>query len=915
MLRFLPGRAAAAVGPALWVAAVLWADPAAGPAPSGADADREALSELLAEGDRLDRAGRFAEGGARFREALAIAERLGDESRIADSLFGLGKTQWGSGDSAGALETHRRALEIRRRIGDREGEAKSLNNIGLACYSLSRYGDALENYRLALEVALPAPSPTLEGVVRMNVGLVYRYLGRYAEAQRWMEESLAIRRQTGDGRAIGQTLNALGLLARARGFYREALERYAEALPLRKAGGDPQGESQTRNGIGMVYLDQGQYEDAIGEFQAALEIAERIGYTAQIGFSNQNIGSALSWLGRDQEALRRYETAQEIWQRLGRRGDVARNLYNLGTLKLRMGAVEAARADLLRSLEVAREIGEPEAEALALEALGSVDLAAGDLPGALARFDGSLALALASEMPEREWQARAGRARALEGLGRGNEALDELRAGARRINDLRANVSTDAGKIGYLDTRRELFDDLVAALTGAGLVEEALEAAEASRARALADLLAQRELAAAPRDHEALEEVRSALEERESRPLPGETPPPPPGGDAGRGGDRIDRALARLEADNAQLASLVSIRSPRAGELRDAAACRGATLVEYHLTDRRLFVWVVPPSGPPREVAVEAGRERVASLVRELRRAIETADAAALRDPSRLEAALSALDRLLIEPVAAWLPRRADEPVILVPDGPLALLPFSALLDRRGRPLAERHTLSFAPAAAVLRFTEGRRGRGAGARGGRVLLVADPKPPEGAGLERLPGSREEGARIAAHFPDSQRVLLTGAGATEKAVKRLAGDREVLHFATHGLISDDRPLASSLLLAAGGGEDGYLRTDEVFALDLEADLAVLSGCSTGLGRLTGDGLVGLTRAFLYAGAPSVVVSLWDVSDRATAFLMDRFYAQLRAGRGKAAALRAAQLASRRRFGHAALWAAFVLVGEP
>jgi CHAT domain-containing protein len=132
---------------------------------------------------------------------------------------------------------------------------------------------------------------------------------------------------------------------------------------------------------------------------------------------------------------------------------------------------------------------------------------------------------------------------------------------------------------------------------------------------------------------------------------------------------------------------------------------------------------------------------------------------------------------------------------------------------------------------------------------------------------------------------------------------------------HGLVRDDRPWDSALVLAPGDGEDGWLRVSEVFDLTLAADLVVLSGCSTGAGKLSGDGILGLGRAFIYAGTPSVLVSQWDVSDVATASLMERFYAELHAGRTKAQALRAAQLAARKRFRHPALWAAFVLIGEP
>jgi CHAT domain-containing protein len=137
----------------------------------------------------------------------------------------------------------------------------------------------------------------------------------------------------------------------------------------------------------------------------------------------------------------------------------------------------------------------------------------------------------------------------------------------------------------------------------------------------------------------------------------------------------------------------------------------------------------------------------------------------------------------------------------------------------------------------------------------------------------------------------------------------------VHFAVHGLIRDDRPWESALVLATGDGEDGWLKVPEIFGLELRADLVTLSGCSTGLGQLSGDGFVGLSRALIYAGTPSVAVSLWDVSDLSTAYLMDRFYAGLFAGHGKARSLRDAQLASLERYPHPALWAAFTLLGEP
>jgi len=381
-----------------------------------------------------------------------------------------------------------------------------------------------------------------------------------------------------------------------------------------------------------------------------------------------------------------------------------------------------------------------------------------------------------------------------------------------------------------------------------------------------------------------------------------------------RAGARLDSSLSTLASGHRELAGLVTAQSPTIPEIVESARRLDASLVEYLVTERQLLAWVVTPAGAVHALKVDVTRERLAALTRSVRTALATAGQAGFRRSAALGSALRELDRLLVAPLAAWLPSSPAASLVVIPHGPLALVPFAALEDDSGRPLVERYTLSFAPAASVYQHTGDKLRAGtAGKR--RALIVADPVPPPESGVERLPWAREEGRRVAERLRGTSVRILSGPDASEAAVKREAGGYSLLHFATHGLIAPDRPLASSLLLGAGGGDDGYLRADEVFDLDLSAELVVLSGCSTGLGQLTGDGIIGLTRAFIYAGTPSVVVSQWDVSDRATALLMDRFYAALQQGEPKGAALRAAQLATRRGFAHPALWAAFMLVGEP
>jgi CHAT domain-containing protein len=276
---------------------------------------------------------------------------------------------------------------------------------------------------------------------------------------------------------------------------------------------------------------------------------------------------------------------------------------------------------------------------------------------------------------------------------------------------------------------------------------------------------------------------------------------------------------------------------------------------------------------------------------------------------------LSQLYRWVVAPVEQHLPGDPASLVYLIPHDVLLTVPFAALVDERGRYAVERHTFASAPSVGVLRYTAHKNAPTSSSDRPYLLALADPTPPEGAGLGRLPGARSEVRAIGRFFPPRRRTVLLADQASEANVKRLGPGQTHLHFAVHGLVRDDRPWDSALVLSAGEGEDGWLKAAELFGLDLRADLVVLSGCSTGLGKVTGDGVLGLARAFFYAGAPSVVVSQWDVSDRATAFVMDRFYAALATDPDKARALRSAQLAARKRFSHPALWAAFALMGEP
>ena len=850
--------------------------------------DAAAVEALLSEGHRLYDASRFREAIRSFEDAVCVATRSGDHAALFRSWDGLSRGRWAVGEYRASLEAEERALATQPPGDEPDRIALGLNNVGLALYSTGAHGEALDYYTLALD---QAESPATRALVLLNIGLVFRFQGRFSEAETELSEALALRRQTGGDRETALVLNALGMVSRVTGQYARAAACYAESLELRRAAGDRFGQAQTLNNLANLYGDQGEFERALAGHRRTLRLAEEIGYTRQIGLSHENIGAELDDLGRTAEALPEACAAAALYRATGDRTNLANALSNAGGYCVELGELREGRTLLEEALSLAIAIGEPEKQIVSLQGLAEADIAESNPSEALARLDVALALAERDGFPSLEWKLRLDRSRALGQLGKRDERIADLSAAATSINDLRATLGTDAGKIGFADEAQEVFEDLAGALSEEDRNADALEAAEAAKARALADLLSQRSIAGKPADRAILGEIRGAQARARRDP-------------ASRGGD-LGPALSQLKQANPELASFVSVESPRIDEIQRIAARLDATIVEYLATKDACYVWVVAPDGTLHAARRDADRASLSEIVRRVRAGLESA-----RPASALRTDLRRLDDVLVAPIEPWLPRNPEGLVVLVPHGPIALVPFAALPDERGRPFLARHAFSLAPAASVFRYTPSKRAS-ASSRG---LVVADPDAPRGSGLAPLPGAEGEAARVAARLGPGT-VVLTRSRATESAVKRAAPQSSVLHFATHGLISEDLPLASSLVLAEGDTDDGYLRVDEIIGLDLHADLVVLSGCRTGLGKLSGDGILGFTRAFLYAGTPSIVVSQWDVSDRATAGLMDRFYAEWRGGAAKARALRQAELAERARGLPAAVWASFVLVGEP
>jgi CHAT domain-containing protein len=411
--------------------------------------------------------------------------------------------------------------------------------------------------------------------------------------------------------------------------------------------------------------------------------------------------------------------------------------------------------------------------------------------------------------------------------------------------------------------------------------------------------------------------------------------------------ERLQAELFELRDQQESLAGRIRQTSPRAASLHTPrpvhlAGARtvldpGTVLLSYSVGEKNTLLFIVEGTGRPGAGltirSLPVGREALRHDVERLRRSMQspgTPDGAFLARAARL------YDQLLgpAEPAL-----RAAARLLICPDGPLHALPFAAL-RRRGRYLAEWKPLHFAPSATA--YSELRKMLEAPAGRPRLSIAAfgGPTYPPGNGsgtagdaevrsavrrglkLDPLPSSRDEAVGVSGLFPGGQAFL--GDQATEEQVKRIAPRARYLHFACHGLLDERMPLNSGLALSipehpAEGQDNGILQAWEIFdTLRLDADLVTLSACDTALGKdMGGEGMLGLTRAFQFAGARSVLSSLWSVADESTATLMQSFYAHLQKGESKDEALRAAQLglirSQGRKLAHPFYWAAFQLYG--
>jgi CHAT domain-containing protein len=891
-----------------------------------------------------------------LEQALPLRRALGDNQGIVDTLGSIGSIAGTSGDMEKAVGAYEEALVLARSSGYQQGEGRTLTRLGLSLTAIGDYQKAIQTQTEALAISQTAGDRLGEAGTLLNVGLAQRLSGDNQKALDSYRRALTLFQDLAerpeDPQKLnnirvgeGQALENIGVTYRVLGDTESALQWFERALFLYRNGGNRQQEARMLSNLSDVYLALGENLKAAESLQSALELARQVGDRSTEGAALQNLADFSNRTGDRKQALDYATQALSIvHSSRDVRGEA--NAYNrIGSIHYQLQDREQAHRNYSKALALTRTLKYSGGEARALAGLARIDRDNGGLDTAKERIEAAL-------------------------------SLIESERSSVAIHDLRASylASTQDEYAFYIDLLMQLHH----VRPSEGFDALALQASERARARSLLELLAEGHADVRRGVDPGLLDRERFLQQRldaTAQRYTGIMSNPTLKDQAAAVLKEIEEQSAELEQAEAQIrsgspryAALMQPRPLSIQEIQQQVLDDGTLLLEYALGAERSYLWVVTKTSisthelPPRDVIEDAAHRVYESLTaRQPRpgktplsqRRIADADTEYSREAAELS-------QTLLGPGREEL---GNKRLLIVVDGALQYLPFSALpvpgtgnAGRPGIPLISEHQIVSMPSASTLGLLRQElAGRKPAAKG--VAIFADPvfdgddarvqrastqaALPSASGdlgratrnvdladsrgsLVRLAFSRREAAGILNAVPAGEAIQALDFEASRKtATGPQLSQYRVIHFATHGILDSAHPELSGIVLSLvdpnGVPQDGFLRLHDLYNLNLPAELIVLSACQTGLGKdIKGEGLVGLTRGFMYAGAARVVASLWKVDDAATAELMKEFYRGMFGNQhlSPSAALQNAQktLSRQKQWASPYYWAAFVLQGD-
>ena len=883
--------------------------------------------------------------------ALALNQAAGNRPGEARARNVMGEAYSSLGDMSKAREMQEQALSQWRSLNDARGEAQSLVAVGYVYQALSETQKALDAYERALALCRDVKDSRGEALALLAFGNLQNKLGDRHEALNSLLQARQLIEPTGDRPSTAIILANIAVAYRGLGEERRALDYWGQALPLFQATNDPWGAAETRLDIGRVYYRLGERQKALDSFLPALATFRQLAMPRLEAQALRDIGLVHDAFGDKDLALDYFKQSLQLMRAGKADRDAAYTLNYMGRVYESLGRRHEALDYYGRALALARAYGDRFGESLTFFNMAGAQRGLGALTDARATIQSALSIV---ESLRTNVASQGLRASYLASVRQYYDLLVDVLMMLHRQSPSRG-FAAEALAASEHARARSLIDLLAEARADIRQgVDPALLARERSFGQQL-DSVAERQARLLSGNH--TREDAAALDKELAKLT-----------------DAYEEVRNQIKAQGPRYAALTQVQPLAIADVQKLLDDR-TLLLEYALGDERSYLWAVTRTSlTSHDLPKRADVERAARLVYDDLRArqrrpgdtdsdyharVKDADARYWQDAA-------ALSQMTLGPVAGQL---GDKRLVIAAEGALQYIPFAALPapDAPGRPTESspqerpvplmvdheivnlpsasalaalrRETIARTPApkavalladpvfelddprisSAVKRSTSERGRQATTADLGGVSRDAG----IGYALPRLLSSREEARAITSLAPAGTALIAMGFDATRaKAMSPELSEYRIIHFATHGLLNGDHPelsgIALSLVDQTGRPQNGFLRLHDIYNLHLPAELVVLSACDTGLGKdIKGEGLVGLARGFMYAGAARVVASLWKVDDEATSVLMTHFYRlMLEDGKPPAAALREAQLTiwKDQRWTAPYYWGAFVLQGE-
>ncbi len=932
---------------------------------------QQAVSNDLSNlGMVYDNLGEYQKALGYYEQALDIKRKIADQHGMAKVLSNMGTGYKHLSDYPKAQAYYDQALQIQSQLGDISGIANNLTNLGAVYDLLGQYKKAMGAYRQALRLQRQMGDQRGMGSNLSNIGVIYKNRGYLQKALSYYQQALDVQRNMGDRRSEANTLTLLGAVYNSQGQYAKALKHYLEALEVHRKVGEKQWIGHTLSNLGVLYYNLGQADKALGYFLQALTLWREMGNKQGEGIELSHMGVAYTSQGLHSKALKRYQLALQIKRDIGDKRGEGTDLSLIGGLYGTIEEHQKALTHFQQALVIDQQLGDQMGESLDLSNIGMMYQRLDQYEPARKALQDSIAVMETLGSPHM-WYAQSGLAAVAVQLNDSKAAIAHYEQALDQIETLRAGLIEKTDKVSFMQNKLFVYDEFITLLQtldeqqpSRGYDRKALEIFERKQGRLFLEQLgksgAQR-FARLPANltqkeqrlrhqvsHTQAELVQArnqAFIEQDHQHI-----------------NHLGRQLNKLNAKQQALQAHIKAKYPAYHALKYPEPATVATLqnqvlrpgeliLVYGIMENSTALWIIGPDQFTL-LTIPAGEEELTEDVAYMR------DVILNRLPEIIDEGYPLYEKLIPEQARQYLAEAHT--LYIVPTGPLYMLPFETLVTNdidyeNPHYLILDHAIAYLSSASVLKVLrdtqaqrhvqpskkllafadpsyaacEDERANRAGARARTVAELRNKAFREVMGavcFPQLPETESEAKSIAALFKASDNTLYLGKQANRSNVLKInnkaqMSDYRYLLFAVHGLLPNEvKGLVQSSLVLSNVEDEAYLTMADAFTLQLNADFINLSACNTGGGKkIKGEGIIGLSRAFMYAGTQAIGVTLWSVESASAENLSVGIFRNLKAGKQAGEALRQIKLkmiagkANKPRYRHPFYWAPFVVYG--